>query len=128
MNSRLLNIPAILVTILTVSISAYIYNSAQSTITDAMETLSTQEVEAYNSLFAMYEGHQKGSNVKALMGKLISNANTNVDNSEKVPYVYIDQLNETSKEPIEVKFKQRDEGDSTEYINELNQIRNKKNK
>ena len=123
MNSRLLNIPAILVAVLTVSIGAYIYNSSQSTITDAMDSLSTQETNTFNSLFVMYEGEQTGSNVKALIGKLISNANTNVDDSSKVPYVYIDQLNETSLGQTEVVFRERDEGDATEYIDELNNIR-----
>ena len=75
MNSRLLNIPAILVAVLTVSIGSFIYNSSKSTISDAMESISTQDAESFNSLFLMYEGEQTGSNVKLLIGKLISNAN-----------------------------------------------------
>ena len=54
MNSRLLNIPAILVAVLTVSIGAYIYNSSQSTITDAMDSLSTQETNTFTKLHIFF--------------------------------------------------------------------------
>ena len=125
MNSRLLNIPAILIAVVTVSIGSFIYNSSKSTISDAMESISTQDAESFNSLFLMYEGEQSGSNVKLLIGKLISNANMYENDSTQVPYLYIDQLNETTSAKTELVFRKSNEGDATEYINELNEIKKK---
>ena len=42
---------AILLCILIIAIGMFIYNSASSTITDSMSTLSTQEVDAFNNQF-----------------------------------------------------------------------------
>ena len=83
---------AILLCILIIAIGMFIYNSAQSTITDSMNSLSTQEVEAFNNQFSSYEGTQTGSNLKALMGRLIANAETYSEEPAKIPAVYIDQL------------------------------------
>ena len=80
---------AILLCILIIAIGMFIYNSAQSTITDSINTLSTQEVEAFNNQFLSYEGVQKGTNIKNLMGKLIANANTYVDEPAKIPWIIL---------------------------------------
>ena len=79
MNSRLLNVPAILVAVLTVSIGMFVYNTSQSTISDSFSTISTQEIEAFNNQFTSYEGAITVSNVKALMGRLIANSSTYED-------------------------------------------------
>lgn len=124
MNSRLLNVPAILFAVLTVSIGMYVYNSSQATITDSMESLSTQEIDAFNSQFYSYEGTQTGSNIKALIARLIANANTYMDETDKIPGVIIEQLTEDETieqiivEPFEI------EDDASEYIQKLNEIRN----
>ena len=125
MNSRLLNIPAIVAAILTISIGTYIYNASQATITDSITAISTQEINAFNSLFIMYEGEQTGSNIKSLILRLKSNANTYSDEREKVPYVYIDKPNETSNESFSVMFSKRSEGDITEYVESLNELSSK---
>lgn len=124
MNSRLLNVPAILFAVLTVSIGMYVYNSSQATITDSMESLSTQEVDAFNSQFYAYEGTQTGSNIKALVSRLIANANTYIDETDKIPGVVIEQLteNETIEQIIVDPFEIEDE--ASEYIQKLNEIRN----
>ena len=56
---------AILLCILIIAIGMFIYNSAQSTITESMNSMSTQEIEAFNNQFSGYEGVQSGSNIKA---------------------------------------------------------------
>ena len=83
---------AILLCILIIAIGMFIYNSAQSTITDSMDSLSTQEIDAFNNQFTSYEGKQTGSNIKALMGRLIGNADTYRDETTKVPFVSINQM------------------------------------
>ena len=76
---------AILLCILIIAIGMFIYNSASSTITDSLTSLSTQEVEAFNNQFTSYEGVQTGSNIRALMGRLIANADTYADEPAKIP-------------------------------------------
>lgn len=78
---------AILLCILIIAIGMFIYNSAQSTINDSMTSLSTQEIDAFNNQFVSYEGKQTGSNIKALIGRLIANSNTYTEEPGKVPTV-----------------------------------------
>lgn len=114
---------AILLCILIIAIGMFIYNSASSTITDSMSTLSTQEVDAFNNQFTSYEGKQTGSNVKALMGRLIGNADTYRDETAKVPYVYIDQMSNTVNNACCAVFNTA--GNTSAYINNLGTIRNR---
>lgn len=78
---------AILLAILIIAIGMFIYNSAQATVNDSLTSMSTQEVEAFNNQFNSYEQEQTGSNVKALIGRLIANANTYEEESAKVPKI-----------------------------------------
>ena len=48
---------------------------------------STSEIEGFNSTFTTYEGIQTGSNVKALLQRLIANSNTFKDEPDKIPHV-----------------------------------------
>ena len=123
MNSRLLG-ASIIVPILIVSVGLFIYNSASTVIPDSISSLSTQEIDAFNNQFTPYEGTITGSNVKALMGRLIANADTYREESDKVPQVYIDQLNEENTEYMEVTYTEFDEDDTSDYINDLGKIRN----
>lgn len=127
MNSRLLNVPAILVAVLTVSIGMYVYNSSQTAIIDSMPNVSTQEIDAFNNQFTVYEGTQAGSNVKALMGRLVANADTYRDEVNKIPGVVVEQLNEDESisqitvDPIE------NEDELNNYIQMLAEIRSNLN-
>ncbi len=123
MNSRLLGV-GLVVPILIVSVGLFIYNSASNTIPDSISTLSTQEIDAFNNQFTSYEGEQTGSNVIALMGRLISNASIYEDEPSKVPQVYIDKTSEESSDYIEATYTEFDEYDPSDYINKLGQIRN----
>lgn len=124
MNSRLLG-AGIIVPILIVSVGLFIYNSASTAISGPISSISTQEIEAFNNQFTPYEGTVTGSNVKALMGRLIGNADTYRDEYDKVPQVYIDKISEENPEYMDVTYTEFDEGDASNYIDCLGKIRNR---
>ena len=124
MNSRLLGV-GIVVPILVVSLGLFIYNSASNTIPDTISSLSTQEIETFNNQFTPYEGEQTGSNIKAVMGRLIGNADIYADEPSKVPQVYIDKISEENPYNMDVTYSELDNGDTTDYINDLGTIRNR---
>lgn len=113
---------AILLCILIIAIGMFIYNSASSTITDSLTSLSTQEVEAFNNQFTSYEGVQTGSNVRALMGRLIANADTYADEPAKIPALHIDatRSNNSGAQDIVVTAA----GDTQAYIDACGKVRN----
>ena len=79
---------AILLAILIIAIGMFIYTSAQSTVNNSMTSMSTQEIDAFNNQFISYEQAQTGSNIKAMIGRLVANANTYKEEPTKVPSVY----------------------------------------
>lgn len=113
---------AILLCILIIAIGMFIYNSAQSTITDSLTSLSTQEVEAFNNQFTSYEGIQTGSNIRALTGRLIANADTYADEPAKIPAIYIDKTKSSSTAPIDQTVNEA--GKTNTYIDSCGKIRN----
>ena len=89
---------AILLSILIIAIGMYIYTSSQATIQNSMTDMNTQEIQAFNSNFTAYEGKQTGSQVKALIQKLIANAKTYTEEPAKVPtLVYVTSTNDQTK-------------------------------
>lgn len=116
---------AILLCILIIAIGMFIYNSAQSTITDSLTSMSTQEIDAFNNQFVSYEGSQTGSNIKALMGRLIGNADTYRDEPAKIPGVYIDKINNKTNTKNNFRAEVPNAGDPSNYINNLGYIRNR---
>ena len=116
---------AILLAILIIAIGMYIYNSAQSTITDSLTSMSTQEIDAFNNQFISYEGAQTGSNIKAMIGRLIGNADTYRDEPAKIPGVYIDKINNKTNTKNNFKAEVPNAGDPSNYINNLGYIRNR---
>ena len=115
---------AILISILIIAIGMFIYNSAQSTINNSMQSMSTQEVQAFNNEFMSFEGKQSGSNIKAMIGTLIANANTYRDEPSKIPVLYFDQV-DVSKSLNNVKAVVTKAAEPGNYIKQLNLIRNK---
>lgn len=113
---------AILLCILIIAIGMFIYNSAQSTITDSLTSLSTQEVEAFNNQFTSYEGVQTGSNIRALTGRLIANADTYADEPAKIPAIYIDKTKSGSSAAINEVVTTA--GETQNYIDSCGKIRN----
>lgn len=76
---------AILLSILIIAIGMYIYNSSQNSIYGAADQISSQEKDAFNSQWTTYDENQPGSNVKSLIGKLVTNAQTNKEEQTKLP-------------------------------------------
>lgn len=71
---------AILIVILLIGVGMMVFNGAQESIGGAMDTMSAQEVQAFNSQFASYEGSIKGTAVKSLIQAVIaSNASNTYD-------------------------------------------------
>ena len=83
---------AILLCILIIVIGMFIYNSAGISIDDSIEGMSTNEIEAYNSEFTMYDGEQVGTNIKSLIRIIISNAGLNKDEVAKIPGVCFEDI------------------------------------
>ena len=78
---------AILLSILIIAIGMYIYSSAQAQVESSITNMSTSEIEGFNSTFTSYQGQQTGSNVKALINRLVANANTYAEEPAKIPCV-----------------------------------------
>ena len=124
----------IMLPILLVSIGMYTYTSSQSTIIDSNTSMSTAEIEAFNSQFTMYAGKQKGTALKSLMGTLIANANTYREEPNKLPEVSAEIVKSNSSEDedlnsevtvVNAKTPEKNEVDSLqEYIDALSEIRN----
>ena len=117
---------AILLAILIIAIGMYIYNSATSNIYGALDNMSTQEIEAFNNQFEGYKGKQTGSQVSALIGRLIANANTYRDEPAKIPTVNCPRINATSDsmnvcQPTDA----GNTGGQQDYITNLSVIKNK---
>ena len=118
---------AILLSILIIAIGMYIYTSSQSTISDSMAQMSTQEIEAFNSQFTTYSGKQTGAQLKSLMGKLISNANTYKEEPEKLPVVEVTKYNgsDTNGNTANRPNNAGNDNELQDYINVLSEMRNK---
>lgn len=116
---------AILLAILIIAIGMFIYNSAQATVNDSLTSMTTQEVDAFNNQFTSYEQQQNGSNVKALIGRLIANSNTYVDESAKVPDVHYVSTGATGGAlASNLDATQDNDGDNADYVAQLGTLRN----
>lgn len=109
----------------TIAMGMFIYNSALSTIEDSMYEMTTQEIQTFNNEFTEFEGKQAGSNINAMIGTLIANADTYRDEPVKIPGVRFYKVN-NSKDvgKSEMIAKVPTASDPTEYIQKLNKIRN----
>lgn len=115
---------AILLAILIIAIGMYIYNSAQATINDSISSMSTQEIEAFNNNFESYKGKQTGSQVSALVGRLIANSNTFADEPGKVPTFFINQISNTKTSNVNAIYNNATTNDQQNYINKLSSVKN----
>jgi len=65
---------AVLIAIMLISVSLFIFNSAQDTFNGAASKMSSGEKDMFNSQFTGYEGTNKaGSTVKTLISAVITN-------------------------------------------------------
>lgn len=118
---------AILLSILIIAIGMYIYNSASSTITSSVSSMSTQEKDAFNNQFTAYEGAQTGSKVKALIGVLIANSNTYIDEVAKIPTLTVsDQITVKGNQANKQLNATRPDtaSDTNDYVTDIGVIRN----
>lgn len=88
-------------------------------------SITTQEIDAFNSQFNSYEGDEvAGTNVKALLSKLIANADTYRDEEEKVPGIAYENLDDITL----MNYKLENRQDYTNFANQIrNKIQNKEN-
>lgn len=117
---------AILLSILIIAIGMSIYNSASSTINSSIGAMSTQEKDAFNNQFTSYEGAQTGSKVKALIGVLIANANTYMDEPAKIPTLHVeDQMTVKGNNTKPADANQPENASSiNDYVTNIGKIRN----
>ena len=111
---------AILICIMIVAVGMYVYKNSGASIEDSMSSISTQEIETFNAKYTMYEGEQTGSNVKSLVGILISNAKTNVDENARIPGIYLEN-NDNAKKSFNSGIPEN--GENSAYIDALQGIR-----
>jgi len=90
---------AILISILLIAISMYVYNSAQGTVNQAGAQMTAQEKDMYNSKINSYVGNSKpGVDVKSLIEAVISSNNGNMTDSGKfIAIQFKDFANATGK-------------------------------
>lgn len=108
---------AIILCVVIVSIGMFVYSTAQSKVESGMATMSTTEIESYNSMYLNYEGNQTGSDIKQLIGKLIATSNSNKDELAKIPGVYLENKSKYYDSGIP------DSQDLSNYTKELENIR-----
>lgn len=114
---------AILLCVLIIAVGMFIFNSSSGTTTDAMTSMSTQEIDTFNKQFDIYEGLQTGVQIKNLIGVLLGNANTNRDEPTKIPGVGINKCVNTDTKALHAQVPEA--GEVSSYIDVLSQIRSK---
>ncbi len=116
---------AILLSILIIAIGMFVYTSAQSTINDSLSQMSTSEKNAFNSAFTGYQGNQTGSQVKGLLGDLITNSATYAEEVGKIVNFKIEGINSKKSTDNQTVNRPDNAGGSTDnYVAELNVIKN----
>ena len=75
---------AILIAILLIAIAMYVYSTSQGNVNQAMASLDVQQIQSLNQAWLNYEGKQTGSQIKALINRLASNANNYREEMEKI--------------------------------------------
>lgn len=110
--------------ILVMGVGMYIYNSTASSISNSIDnSMSIQEIDAFNNQFTAYEGSQTGSKLKALIGTLIANSDTYQYEIEKIPdLIVVDKINESGEELENATIENEDDID--DYVANLGKIRN----
>lgn len=121
--------------ILVASATMYVTGAGMKVYEDAMHdafsksagVMSTQEKDAFNNQFTIYEGAQTGSKVKALIGVLIANSKTYEDEITKIPTLTVVDKATVKGENANVSMNaKRPEvaGDSNDYVENIIAIKN----
>ena len=92
---------AILISILLIGVGMMVYSGAQGGIDQAIAQMSSTEKDMYNQNFTRYQGSRvTGSNVRALIGNIISSNNTNQDIDGKIVSIKGDKTIEATSEAL----------------------------
>ena len=79
---------AILLSILIIALGIFVFNAAKGAVNT--DQLDATEIQAFNEPITQYDGRQMGTQVKSLLGTLISNAGNNAESAERLPdIVYV---------------------------------------
>lgn len=117
---------AVCVVVLIISIGMFVFNTANATTYEAMSRFSEQEINAFNSKFAMYDGLQDGIQVKNLIALLISNSTIyEKEGFAKLPQLIVSENRDFLKTGISDAIRPVEENQRSEYVNNLSKIRNK---
>lgn len=91
---------AVLVSVVIIALSLFVFSNAQGRVNDSMKTMSSSEVEGFNSTYISYQGKQNGSQVKAMINRILANVNTYEEIPEQIPCVsYNTAMNSSEKDP-----------------------------
>lgn len=117
---------AILLSILIIAIGMYVYNGAQSTINESMSSMSESEKNAFNSKFVGYENAATGSQVKNLIGDLITNASNYAEEPAKIVSLQFNKIMAAGNEGEILQCpKPVTANNQASYTERLGKIRNK---
>ena len=117
----------ILVAVLIISITFFIYKGGFGMATNNMQKYTTEQVEAFNAQFEMYIGQKSGKSLSELITKITVLANQNKDDLERIPKVTIknNYINK-EKDKIESLDTPTDPKDSLQkYVKALSVIKQK---
>ena len=92
-----------------------------------MTSMSTQEIEAFNNNFESYRGAQSGSNISALVGRLIANAKTFEEEPGKIPSICMPQIvtdSAATKIGVNAMCNEAGAANTQNYIDLLTKIKN----
>ena len=70
---------AVLIAIMIIGVGMMIFNQGNDAMTRALNGLSEYDLQQFNSQLEGYQGVQKGTNVKSLIGRMITLNTTNKD-------------------------------------------------
>lgn len=82
---------AILIVILLIGVGMLVYNGAMNNINDGISSMDENAKLQFNAKFTQYEGKKSGSNVRALIGNIITNNSTNQEVDGKLVELVIEQ-------------------------------------
>lgn len=82
---------AILICILLIGVGMLVYNGAMNGIDEGISSMDENAKQSFNAKFTQYEGKKSGSNVRALIGNIITNNSTNQEVDGKLVELVIEK-------------------------------------
>ena len=123
-NSILIN-TVILLSLISIAANVFIYTNAANSVVTATEQLSIQEVEVYNASWESYKGNNTGSNIKALINRILSSEQVYKEDSTHHIDFECEPTEEYIGNPIEIKHTSEIDQLTDEYSEVRNKLENK---